>query len=359
MSIESYLRASPKVELHVHLEGSIRPETFLLLAQRHGVALPADTVDGLRQWFRFRDFMHFIEVYSAIGHCLKTVEDIELIVYEFGVEMARQNIRYAEVTTTPVLYIHRGTTHATYLEGLTRGRARVRREFGVEIAWIFDIVRGDAESERIAAGADQTLGMAIDGMENGVIALGLAGLETGCPPEPFAPWFERARAAGLHSVPHAGELLGPESVWGALRTLSAERIGHGVRSVEDPTLVAYLAAQQVPIEVCPTSNVCLNVYPDLAAHPLRRLLDAGILLTINSDDPPLFNTTLNDEVVSLASDFHLELDSIDEILLNAVRSSFLPLERRHALETEYRTEMVQLKARHLNLGSDPGAAANP
>jgi aminodeoxyfutalosine deaminase len=346
VSVESYLRAAPKAELHVHLEGAILPETLLALARRNGVALPYDTVEGLRGWFAFRDFMHFIEVYVAVTRCLRTIEDYELIAYEFGAEMARQHVRYAEVTFSPSTHAWLGIPREVWFEGLTRGRKRAAVEFGVTINWIFDIVRDATATEK----ADYATGVAIDGRHDGVVALGLGGLEDGRPPEPFAPWFERARAAGLHSIPHAGELVGPESVWGALRALGAERIGHGVRSIEDPALVAHLAEQGIAIEVCPTSNVRLGIYQDYSAHPLRRLYDAGVTLTINSDDPPLFSTTLNDEVCTLAGPFGLEVDQIDAILLNGVRHSFLPEGERTALEAAFRGELAALKRQHLEDG---------
>lgn len=353
MSLKSYLCAAPKAELHVHLEGSIQPATLLTLARRNGVSLPAETVEGLRQWFVYRDFLHFVDIYGAIASCLKRIDDFELITYELGAELARQNVRYAEVTTTPIMHIQWGTPHDIYFEGLTRGRERARRDFGVEIAWIFDVVREDPRTARAREGADHTLATAIDGMRDGVVALGLAGSEAGAPPEPFAPWFDRARAAGLHSAPHAGEHLGAESVRGAIEALGAERIGHGVRAIEDPSLVAALAELGIPLEVCPTSNIRLGVYPNLAAHPLRRLHDAGVALTINSDDPPLFNTTLNDEVALLAAPFGFDVATIDEILLNGVRHSFLPAEREQALEAEFRSQMAALRAEHLSPTPDP------
>jgi aminodeoxyfutalosine deaminase len=348
MSLESYLRAAPKAELHVHLEGSVQPATLLALARRNGVTLPAETVEGLRQWFAFRDFQHFIEVYVAVSRCLRTAADYELITYELGVELARQQVRYAEVTFSPSTHeLVLGVPHETYFAGLTAGRERVRRELGVELNWIFDIVRQTPVSVPLA---DYVTRVAIEGRDAGVVALGLGGPEVGNPPEAFAPWFERARAAGLHAVPHAGELVGPASVWGALRALGAERIGHGVRSWEDPALVAYLADRSIPLEVCPTSNLRLGVYPSLAAHPLRHLHEAGVQLIVNSDDPPLFNTTLNDEVATLATDFGFtgnEVGAVDEILLNGLRHSFLPPERKHALEAECRAALDRLKGDHL------------
>jgi aminodeoxyfutalosine deaminase len=343
----AYLRAAPKAHLHVHLEGSILPETLLTLARRNGVALPADSVDGLRAWFTFRDFDHFIEIYLTITRCLRTAEDYELIAYEFGAEMARQHTRYTEVTFSPSTHEALGVPFDTQFSGLTQGRARAQAEFGVEIAWIFDIVRNITPEARRDALAEYTLARAIEGMGDGVIALGLGGAEVGYPPEPFAPHFARAREAGLHSIPHAGETAGPESVRGAIRALEAERIGHGVRSIEEPALVEYLREHDLALELCPTSNLRLGVYSSYAAHPLRRLYEAGVPITINADDPPLFNTTLNDEVELLATAFSLSLDEIDAILLNGVRYSFLPAERKRALEAEFTAELARLRTLEL------------
>jgi adenosine deaminase len=343
-TLAAYLRAAPKAELHVHLEGSIQPATLLTLAQRNGAALPAQTVEELQQWFQFRSFDHFIEIYFAITGCLRTAEDYELIAYEFGAGMARQNVRYAEVTFSPSTHqFSLGIPFDTFFSGLTRGRQRARADFGVEMRWVFDIVRNVEDEARNQELADYVVSIAIEGMREGVVALGLGGAEVGYPPERFARFFEKARSAGLHSAPHAGETVGPESVWGALRALGAERIGHGVRSIEDPALVTYLAGQQIPLEVCPTSNLCLGVYPALAAHPLPRLYAAGVPVTINSDDPPLFNTTLNQEVALLADPFKFDLAAINTILLNGVRHSFLPAEEKQALETNFQAELTRLQ----------------
>ncbi len=181
-----------------------------------------------------------------------------------------------------------------------------------------------------------------------MVALGLAAAEAGAPPEPFAPWFDRACAAGLHSAPHAGETAGPASIWGAIHALGAERLAHGVRAIEDPALVEYLAAHNIPIDLAPTSNIRLGLYPDYRSHPLPRLHVAGVTITINTDDPPLFNTTLNDEVALLADPFGLDVAAIDEILLNGIHCSFLPEARRNDLEAEFRAELSRLKASHLS-----------
>jgi aminodeoxyfutalosine deaminase len=333
-----FARHMPKVELHVHLEGSIRPATLLRLAERNDFKLPAQDVDGLRDFYRFRDFAHFIEVYVTITRCLQTQDDYRLIAYEFGADCARQNVRYAEVTFSIV-------TNVTYarlpwqaiLEGLNDGRARARAEFGVDWRWVFDIVRD------VPGTQEQVVEIALAAQDLGVVALGLGGGETGFPPELFVQSFERARQGGLHSVPHAGEIAGSESIWNALKLLHADRIGHGVRCLEDPALGDYLRQHKVPLEICPSSNICLGVFPSYAAHPLRRLWDEGLFITINSDDPPLFNTDLNNEYEVLVDHFAFTTDELEQVSLNALRASFLPKTEKTQLETEFRAEFARLR----------------
>ncbi len=338
-ALRAFAAAMPKVELHVHLEGSILPETLLALAQRHGMSLPAADVAGLRAWYRFTSFRHFIDIYLTISSLLRTPDDFALIVHDFGREMARQHIRYAEVTFTPFTHLwqDKGLHAEDLIDGLDAGRTQAAAEFGVDMAWVLDIPRNLSFKDGAYTGyaSDPTVDMALAWRERGVVALGLGGNEVGAPPEPFAHAFDRARAGGLHCLPHAGETVGPESVWGALRALGAERIGHGVRSVEDPALVAYLVERQVPLEVNPTSNLRLGVYPDYASHPLRRLWDAGAYVTVNSDDPPLFNTTLNDEYGVLIDHFGFDAADLEHVTLNALRASCLPPDRKVTLEGEF------------------------
>ena len=353
MSVESYLRAAPKAELHVHLEGSIQPATLLELARRNDVELPATDVDGLRRWFVYRDFPHFVEIYVAISRCLRTKADYELIVVELASELARQNCRYAEVTFSPSTHHAFGVPHDDWWTGLAAGRRRANQEHGVALNWVFDIVRNVEGPEKNRRLADYTVAVAIGGMGDGVVALGLGGNEVGYPPERFAAEFERAIRAGLKSDPHAGETVGPESIWGAIRSLHADRLGHGVRSVEDPVLVAYLAEHRVPIEVSPTSNVRLGVYPTLEEHPFRRLREAGVIATVNSDDPPLFNGNLNDDVVALHNNMGMTVDDIDAVLLDAVRVSFEPDAERVAREIRHAEKMALLRLAHLGGNGDP------
>jgi aminodeoxyfutalosine deaminase len=339
--IERYIAAVPKAELHVHLEGSIQPATLLTLAQRNGVQLPVQNVADLQNWFTFRNFNHFIEIYFEISSCLKTSDDYELIAYEFGANMARQNVRYAEITFSPSTHqFSLDIPFDVFFSGLTKGRLRAQKEFGVEIRWIFDIVRDIPDEILNRRRSEYTLAVAQEGMNDGVVALGLGGGEVGNPPERYAQWFEKASEAGLHSAPHAGETVGPKSVWGAVQVLGAERIGHGVRSIEDSDLVAYLAERHIPLEICPTSNVRLGVYAD---HSLPDLYYARVPVTINSDDPPLFNTTLNDEIKLLVDQFDFDINTINEILLNGVRYSFLPVEAKQVMEALFQDEMARLR----------------
>ena len=342
MRLREYLQAAPKAELHLHFQGAIRAETLLELARRHRIDLPVDNAAQLREWFRFRDFAHFVEVYATLRSCLVEPSDYELVTCELGELLAAQHVRYAEVTFTPGPEVYRGPRE-TFFAGLTRGRERVLRDSSVDIRWIFDIPRRTVTLHPDLPLADFITSVAIDGRDSGVVALGLGGTEFGYPPEAFEPWFDRARAAGLHSAPHAGETAGPQSIWGALRALGAERIGHGVRATEDPELVEYLVEHGIGLEVCPTSNVQLGVYPSLAAHPLAALVAAGAAVSVNTDTPAIFDIELNDELCLLESEFGLTPAAVDRVMLNAFETSFLPLEEKRALVASVRAELEELR----------------
>lgn len=348
-ALDSFIRAMPKVELHIHLEGSIQPATLLELARRHNRvhALPAQDEAGLRRWFTFTDFPHFIQIYFTISDLLRTAEDFELITYACGEDMAAQNIRYREVTFTPFTHLHlqdKGLSFEQLLAGLDAGRRRAYADFGVEMRWVFDIPRMSSfarpASHQAGPGydpfpAEETLRMALAGRDHGVVGFGLGGAEVGAPPEPFAHAFEAAIAAGLISVPHAGETVGPASVWGAVQALGAHRLGHGVRAIEDPALLVHLRDHQIPLEVNPTSNICLHVYRRAAEHPFPHLDRMGLLLTLNSDDPPLFNTSLLQEYALLATEFGYDQHNLARIARNAFRSSAAPLDLKTQLLAEF------------------------
>lgn len=342
MALPDYIAAIPKVELHVHIEGSIRPETLLALAKRHHIALPVTSLAKLRKWYQFTDFAHFVQVYYTISSCLRTPDDIETITREFLAGQAAQNIRYSEATFTP--YVHfaeRGIPFTEQLAAISRARAWAAQTLGVSMGLVLDIDRAMTADEGLMV-ADWAIGA----MDAGVVALGLGGNEVGNPPEKHRAAFARAQAAGLASVPHAGETVGPTSIWGALQALNARRIGHGVRCLEDAALVEELRHRQTPLEVCPTSNVCLGVVPSLARHPLPTLLDAGLFVTLGSDDPPMFNTTLTKEYQAAAATFALGVHQIEQLVLNGVRASLLPPAERNRLEGEFSAEFARLRTEH-------------
>jgi adenosine deaminase len=338
MDIEQFITQMPKVELHVHLEGSVRPETLLKLAARHGVALPANDVPGLRKWYAFRDFDHFIEIYMTISSCLRTPEDIELIAREFLIGQAEQNIRYSEVTFTPFnQYMNNELGFHEQIDAVNRARVWAERELGVRMGIIMDIPRIISPEDGLTV-ADWT----IERFGDGIIAFGLGGPEIGNPPEKYRAAFERVRAVGIPCILHAGETVGPPSIWSAIRVADTVRIGHGVRAIEDPQLVAYLRETQLPLEICPTSNICLKVYPSLAEHSLPELMSQGLYVTINSDDPPMFNTTLTAEYLAAHRAFGWQADAIQQLVINAVKVTLLPETEKEVLLGAFAADFERL-----------------
>ncbi len=340
IALDQLIIAMPKAELHVHLEGSIRPETLLELARRNRVPLRVSTLEELRAWYRFRDFDHFLEIYGLMSSSIRSTEDIEFVAREFLAGQAAQGIRYTELTYTPYThYRSKGLGFREQLAALNRARDWAEAKLGVSMRFVLDFAR-KASVEQALTVADWAIGA----MGDGVVALGLGGVEAGYSVEKFKAVFERVRTAGLARTPHAGETVGPESIWSVVRALDATRIGHGVRCLEDPALVEQLRARQIPLEVCPSSNVCLGVAPSLAAHPLPQLLDAGLFVTINSDDPPMFNTTLTGEYLALARAFNLDHDVIERLAFNALRAALLLPDEKARLEADFTAAFAQLRA---------------
>ncbi len=335
----TFIARMPKAELHVHIEGSVRPETLLDLGRQHGVAYPFSDLAGVREWFRFRDFPHFIEVYIAIKGALRTVDDYARVTREMAEDASRQGLHYLEVIFGPAAP---GDTRPiaqadVILAGLREGAREARERHGIEMQFICDPVRGRPPEVIL-----ELARWCVDNLGDGLVGFGLGGVEVGNPPSLYREAFDLARRGGARLSVHAGETVGPESVWEAL-AVGSERIGHGVRSIEDPALVAELAARQVVLEVSPTSNICLGVYPDYAAHSFRALHEAGVPVTVNSDDPPMFNTTLLDEYFVLAEQFGFSLDELAAFSLRAANAAFLPDAERAALARRFESELAALR----------------
>jgi adenosine deaminase len=297
-----FIAGLPKVELHVHHVGSASPRIVAELAARHAGTTPVPTdPDLLADYFVIRD-----------------AEDVWTLTYEIGRELAAQQVRYAELTLTPYSSVARGIPAEAFCEAVEDARRRARSDHGVDLRWCFDI-----PGEAGLPAADVTLEVATKHRPDGLISFGLGGPEIGVPRPQFAPHFRAAIAEGLHSVPHAGESTGPETIWDALTHLGAERIGHGISAAQDPRLLEHLRDAAIPLEVCPTSNVRTRSVPSLAEHPLPALVAAGVPVTINSDDPPMFATTLNHEYEVAAELLGLDAVGVAELARAGVRASFL------------------------------------
>ena len=280
----------PKIELHVHLEGTVRPKTLLQIARRNDYALPADTEEGLADLYDFRDFAHFIEVWILTTNALRHADDFRQVVVDYAAEAAAQGAVYLEGIFSPSERVHRGVGWDEVFSGYCDGAQEARELHGVEVRLTPDIVRGFPLED-----AEQTVRYAAKYRDRGVVGVGLGGLEAEYPPEPYERAFALARAQGLASVPHAGEVAGPASVRGALEQLGADRLRHGIRAAEDPGLLREIAHRRIVLDVCPISNLRTRAVSSLDEHPLPQLLAAGARCSISTDDPAMFGTDLSQD----------------------------------------------------------------
>ena len=316
----SFILSLPKAELHLHLEGSIEPSTLLELRQRHG--MEGATLAEVEQLYGFTDFSGFLSAFKDVTGHLRTPEDYELITYRLMERLKAQNVLHAEVIVSVGVCLWRKQDFAAIFEGLERGRQRGERDFGISLLWIFDAIRQFGAEK-----AQKVLDLAIQFRDRNVIAFGIGGDERTGPPEWFTEVYARAAEHGLHLTAHAGESAGPESIWGALN-LRAERIGHGLTAEKDPDLMQELAERQVPIEICVTSNLRTGVCPELAQHPVRRFFDQGLMLTLNSDDPAMFRSSLVDEYALVQQSFGCTDEHLRELARNSFEASFLEAENK-------------------------------
>jgi aminodeoxyfutalosine deaminase len=321
-----WIRRLPKAELHLHLEGTVTPETLVHLSQRQdGVPM---TLEQARALYRYTDFTGFLLAFKAVSEHLRTPEDYELITYRMCEKLAAQGVVHAEVyVSVGVVYYWQRIEFEPLLAGMERGRLRAEQDFGITIYWIFDAVRhfGVEEAARVFRKAAE-----LRPQFPSIIGIGIGGDERRMAAEPFRELYAEAREAGLHLMAHAGETVGPEGIWGALN-IGAERIGHGLSAIEDPELMGVLTERQVPIEICISSNLRTGCCHGPREHPVRSYFDAGLMITLNSDDPAMFESDLESEYVLALRDYEFTPEHMRELAANSIEASFLPPERKVGL----------------------------
>ncbi len=321
--LPALLRAMPKAELHIHIEGSLEPELIFALAQRNGVVLPYANVEALRAAYAFTDLQSFLDIYYAGASVLLHEADFFEMAMAYLRRAAADNVVHAELFFDPQTHTDRGVPYQTVIDGLTRAVDAARRELGISALLILCFLRHLSEDAAFA-----TLEEALPSLDR-IVGVGLDSGERGNPPEKFARVFARCGELGLKRVAHAGEEGPPAYIWNALDVLQVEPIDHGVRCIEDPALVARLAAEHMPLTVCPLSNVKLRVYPTLADHNLAALLDAGLCATVNSDDPAYFGGYINANfVAAFAALPQLTAAHAHRLARNSFDASFAPIESK-------------------------------
>jgi aminodeoxyfutalosine deaminase len=330
--LETFIARLPKVELHLHLEGSVRPETLRELSRNkswlrrevgHWIS------DRRRDSYRYGSFDNFLKAFGVISLLLKTPEDYALATTRLAEELARQNVRYAEVTLAVGVLLWKKQSVEAAFEAVAAAALEARARLGIRLQWIFDPIRHfGVEHTR------EVLRWAIRFRGRGVLAFGIGGDEARGPAELFVDVFREAREAGLRLVAHAGEAVGPESIRHAVELLGAERIGHGLTAIQDPEVMALLRDRRIPLEVCPTSNVATGLIARFEDHPLGRFMAGGLTVTLNSDDPAMFGTSLLEEFVRAARAFSLSQEQIVHLAENAIRCSFLPEDEKQPLLRE-------------------------
>ena len=317
MDTASFVRSLPKAELHLHIEGTLEPEMMVALAERNGIELPFATVDEVRAAYEFSDLQSFLDIYYQGAAVLVTEQDFYDLMFAYLERAAADGVRRAEIFFDPQTHTERGIEFPVFMDGFTRAMADAEKHWGLSAALIMCFLRhlsGDA-----AIGTWH----AAEPFADRIIGIGLDSGEVGNPPEWFAQAYAFARDAGLHSVAHAGEEGPPQYITGALDALGAERIDHGVRCEEDPALVERLVSEEIPLTMCPLSNVKLRVFDRLEDHNVKRLLSRGVRVTINSDDPAYFGAYMNDNFNALVDAVDLSADEIIKLVKNSFKASFL------------------------------------
>jgi adenosine deaminase/aminodeoxyfutalosine deaminase len=326
IDVPAWLKGLPKVELHLHLEGTILPATLLELSKRHD-AEPL-TADAARKLYVYENFLGFMDSFKSVSSRLKGPDDYELITYNMVRELAAQGVVHAEVYISfGIIYFWKNAEVEPFVEAIERGRIRAEKDFGTTIYWLIDAVRhfGAEEAAKVFRKAAE-----LREIYPSIIGIGIGGDEARGSADLFRESYAEAKAAGLRLTAHAGETIGPESIWSAIN-IGAERIGHALAAQHDPELLEVLATKQIPLELNITSNVRTGCCPEFDQHPIRDYFNSGLMVTINSDDPPMFGSNLLEEYILAHDKFDFSLEQLRELAANAVEASFLPPERKIAL----------------------------
>jgi aminodeoxyfutalosine deaminase len=322
-SPSTFILGLPKAELHLHLEGSVEPETLLELRRRHGD--PKAALDEIERMYQYQDFAGFLMAFKAVTQELHSPEDYELITHRLMRRLKTSNILHAEVYISVGVCLYWKYDFAAIFEALERGRERGERDFGVSLLWIFDATRhfGPEKAQQVAE-------LAARSRDRNVVGFGIGGDERRAAPELFRDVFSYAADQGLRLTAHAGETTGPDSIWGALN-LKAERIGHGLTAAEDPELIEELSRRQIPVEICVTSNLKTGCCREISEHPVKNYFDHGLMITLNTDDPAMFNTSLAREYQLAQEHFGFTDEQLRELARNSFEASFVPAEKKLAL----------------------------
>jgi aminodeoxyfutalosine deaminase len=335
MASKSFIQSLPKAELHLHLEGSVDPATVAELSRRYNTPLPTEnnrydvagsgdvlTEDDVRRLYSYKDFNGFLMAFKSVTERLRSAEDYELVTYRLMQKLRQQNVVHAEVYVSVGVIRWRGQPVEPIFEGMERGRERGQRDFGVSLLWIFDAVRHFGPEA-----AAEVFNLAARLRERNVVGIGIGGDEARGPAEGFRDLYKKAADNGLRLTAHAGETTGPESVWGAIN-IGAERIGHGLSAARDPELMEVMAQKQVPVEMCITSNLRTGACKDMQEHPVKKFFDEGLMITLSTDDPAMFQTSLNKEFEIAQQEFGFSEEHLRELARNSIEASFLPVEKK-------------------------------
>jgi len=336
MSVEEILRALPKIEQHVHIVGSTRPEMLLWLIQNSEKDLPYRNLEDLEDFYKYSDFEHFLTVYSTVNGLITHENHYERLTYEMLQNQHQCNVKHVECIFSAYDHIYRGLDYGDMLDAINRGIRKGRRDFGITCNIRIDLVRnyGPEIGHKVL---DH-----IEAKHENVVAIDTGGGEQGFPPRPYAEPYLRAREIGLHLVAHQGEGAGKDYVWECIEHLKPERIGHGVAAGGDPVLIAEIAKRGISIECCPVSNLRTGAVKSLKTHPIRSFIDAGIKVSVNTDDPPMFGTDMNNEYIQLHNELGFTVEELHKIGLDSIETSFISREEKTRLTRQFNHEYEQL-----------------